>query len=126
MTNPNLAIQQQFVTAVFAGDAATIHALAAADFELVQGSGLPYAGTYRGAAGFLEFLGIFAATLDIEKLEPVGHFLSDDPDRIIFEFDIRAVHRATGRPFDTSLLEAWAFRDGKVAWIRPHYFNIPN
>jgi len=126
MTNPNLAIQQQFVTAVFAGDAATIRSLIAPGFELTQGSGMPYAGAYKGADGFLEFLGVFADTLEIEKLEPVRHFLSEDPDLIVFEFDIAAVHRATGRPFVSSLLETWAFRDGKVAWIKPHYFNVPD
>ena len=126
MGNPNLAIQQQFVAAVFAGDADTIRSLVAPDFELFQGSGMPYAGTYKGADGFLEFLGIFADTLEIERLEPVRHFLSDEPGLIVFEFDIVAVHRATGQPFASSLLETWAFRDGKVAWIKPHYFNVPD
>lgn len=126
MTNPNLAVQQRFVAAVMSGDAETIHALTAPGFILTQGSGMPYAGLYEGADGFLRFLGIFAETLDIEKLEPVRHFQSDDPDLIVFEFDIVAVHRATGKPYVTSLLEAWTFRNGKVAGVKPHYFNVPN
>ena len=126
MTNPNIAIQQQFVTAVFAGDAAALRALCTDNFVLTQGSGMPYAGTFAGADGFLQFLGIFADTLEIEKLEPVRHFLSDDPDLIVFEFDIAGVHRATGRPYATSLLETWAFRDGKVSSVKPHYFNVPD
>jgi ketosteroid isomerase-like protein len=123
--NRNLLVQQQFVAAVFAGDADAIRALAAPEFELVEGSGMPFAGTYRGAEGFLEFLGVFNDTFDLEYLRPVRHFASDDPDRMAFEFDLRGVDRATGAPFDSSLIEAWTFRGGKVVAIKPHYFNVP-
>lgn len=124
--NPNLAVQQAFVTAVFAGAAATIHALAAPDFELLEGSGLPFAGVYRGAEGFLEFLSVFAATFEIERLAPVRSFMSDDPDRLAFEFDLRGIHRATGEVFESSLIELWNFRGGQVVSIKPHYFNVPS
>lgn len=123
--NPNLAVQERFVAAVFAGDAVTIHALAAPDFELLEGSGLPFAGTYRGAEGFLEFLDVFAATFEIERLAPVRSFVSEDPDRLAFEFDLRGVYRATGEVFESSLIELWHFRGGKVVSIKPHYFNVP-
>ncbi len=121
--NPNLAIQEQFVTAVFAGDAETIKALCAPDFELHEGSGLPFAGIYRGAEGFLEFLGMFNDTFDIEQLAPIRTYTSDDPDWLIGELHLRATLRDGGKPFDSSLLEMWHFRDGKVVSIKPHYFN---
>ena len=123
--NPNLAVQVQFVTAVFAGDAETLRALAAPDFLLLEGSGMPFAGTFEGADGFLAFLGVFAETFDIEVLAPVRSFLSDDPDVIAFEFDLRAVVRASGERFESSLIEVWTFRAGKVVTIKPHYFNVP-
>jgi ketosteroid isomerase-like protein len=123
--NRNLLVQQQFVDAVFAGDGDTIRSLAAPDFELVEGSGMPFAGVYRGADGFLEFLGLFSDTFDLEYLRPVRCFASDDPDRMAFEFELRGVHRATGELFESSLIEAWTFRDGRVAVIKPHYFNVP-
>jgi ketosteroid isomerase-like protein len=121
----NLAVQQRFVAAVFAGDADTIRALAAPDFELLEGSGMPFAGVFRGAEGFLKFLGVFNATFELEYLRPAGRFASDDPDRMAFEFELRGVHRATGAPFESSLIEVWTFRDGKVVTIKPHYFNTP-
>lgn len=123
--NPNLAVQERFVTAVFAGDTETIRELAAPDFVMREGSGLPFAGTFAGADGFLAFLGIFAATFDIELLAPVRSFLAQDPDVIAFEFTLKAVVRATGERFESSLIEVWTFRDGKVAAILPHYFNVP-
>jgi len=121
--NPNLAIQEQFVTAVFAGDAGTIEALCAPDFELHEGSGLPFAGTYRGAAGFLEFLGVFNDTFDIEELAPVRTYVTHNPDWLIGEMNLRATLRSSGQRFESSLLEMWQFRNGKVVAIKPHYFN---
>jgi ketosteroid isomerase-like protein len=121
--NPNLALQERFVTAVFAGDADTIRALCAPEFELHEGSGLPFAGTYRGADGFLAFLGIFNDTFEIHELAPVRTFSTDDPAWLIGELNLRATLRATGQAFASSLLELWQFRDGNVVSIKPHYFN---
>lgn len=123
--NPNLAVQERFVTAVFAGDTDTLRALAAPDFVLVEGVGLPFAGTYHGAESFIAFLGVFADTLEIEVLAPVRSFLSDDADVIAFEFELKAVVRSTRERFESSLIEVWTFREGKVAAIKPHYFNVP-
>lgn len=123
--NPNLAVQQRFVTAALSGDSATLAALADPDMVLEQGNATPYRGTYRGAEGFLQFLGAFAGALDIEKLETVRIYQCDDPNYLISEFDIRAVVKATGKPYATTLLERWQFRGGKVIDIKPHYFNSP-
>lgn len=124
-SNRNIGIQAEFVTAVFAGDADTIRRLADPGFELIEGSAVPFAGTYRGADGFLEFLGIFNDTFEIEKLAPVRAYEAEDPDYIAFEFDLRGIHRATGKMFESTLIEVWIFRDGKVLSIKPHYFNSP-
>jgi uncharacterized protein len=119
----NTQVKQQFVAAVFAGDAATIRALADPGFELHEGTGLPFTGTYRGAEGFLQFLGIFSRTFDIERLEPIRSYESPDPDCMAFEFDLRATVRDTGQLFESTLIEVWNFKDGKVLSIKPHYFN---
>jgi ketosteroid isomerase-like protein len=121
--NPNLRIQEQFVTAVFAGDADTIRSLCAPEFELHEGSGLPFAGTFRGAEGFLEFLGVFNDAFDIEYLTPVRTYVSDDPDWLVGELNLRARLRADGKLFESSLVEIWQFKNGKVVGIKPHYFN---
>jgi uncharacterized protein len=122
----NIHIQEQFVAAVFAGDPDTVRTLADPGFELHEGSGLPFAGTYRGAEGFLKFLGIFNQTFDIERLEPTRSYESQDPDWIAFEFDLRATVRNTGQLFESTLIEIWRFKDGKVLSIKPHYFNSLN
>jgi len=124
-TLDNLEVQRSFVEAVFASDAQTIRELAAPDFKLFEGSGLPFAGVYEGAEGFLAFLGTFVDTFEIEKLEPVRHYASDDPDKLAFEFDFQAKVKATGETLETSIVELWQFRNGKVEAIRAHYFNVP-
>jgi ketosteroid isomerase-like protein len=121
--NANLELQHRFVSAVFAGDDATIRSLCHPEFELLQGAGMAFAGSYRGADGFLEFLRIFNETLEIERLEPVRTFLCDDPDRIVTQFEVSATVRSSGERFDSGMLELWTFRDGKVLGCKAHYFN---
>ena len=123
--NPNLAIQQRFVTAVFAGDVATLTELCAPDFVLEQAASMPYAGSYHGAEGFLKFLGIFGETLEIEKLETTRIYQADDPDWLVCEFDLRGVVKATGQTYETTMLERWQFRGGRVVRVKPHYFVPP-
>ena len=121
--NPNLAIKDRFVAAVMAGDQDTLRSLCASDFELHEGSSMPFAGVFDGADGFLRFLGVFFETLDIERLEPIRTYTTDDPDFIACEFEIRGTLRSSGKLFDSSMVEIWRFRDGKVLSIKAHYFN---
>lgn len=121
--NSNLATINRFIAAVFAGDGETIKTLCAPDFQLLEGSGVSFAGTYQGGEGFLHFLGIFGEALDIQRLEPTRTYLSDDPDYVICEMELEATVKATGQAFASSLLERWHFREGKVLEIKPHYFN---
>ena len=121
----NTEVQQRFVAAVCAGDAVTLTALCHADFALEQGAAMPYAGIYRGADGFLTFLGIFGETYDIEKLEPVRTYTCSDPDWLVSEFELVAVVKASGQRYVTTLLERWQFSEGKVLNIKPHYFDPP-
>jgi ketosteroid isomerase-like protein len=123
--NPNLAVQSRFVSAVFAGDRQTILDLADAAFELHEGSGMPFAGTFHGGEGFWNFLGIFNETFDLEYLTPTETFLSSNPDRIAFEFKLRGTLRSSNELFDSTLIEVWEFGAGKVRSIKPHYFNSP-
>lgn len=125
LEHPNNIVKQKFVASVFSGDFDTIRQLVHDNFELHEGSGTGFAGIYRGAAGFIEFLGIFAATFDIKRLEEAGAYVSDDPDSMAFLFELEAVLRSNGAPFSSTLVEAWQFRDGKVAKIIAHYFNSP-
>ena len=99
----------------------TIFGMAAA-YGVVCGS-MMFAGEREG--GTLPFLDIFLGAFDIKRLEETGAFTCDDPDRMVFAFELDAVYRATGAPFMSSLIEAWQFRNGKVLKIVAHYLNSP-
>ena len=121
--NANIAVLERFTGAVMAGDGETVKSLCDPAFQLHEGSGLTFAGTYSGGEGFLAFLGVFMETLEIERLETLRIYQADDPDFVIAEMELRATVRETGKVFASSLLERWQFRGGKVIEIKPHYFN---
>ena len=125
MMASNQEVMGQFVTAALSGDGETLKSLCAPDMVLEQGSGMPYAGSYRGGQGFMEFLGVFGATYDIEQLDLVRTYSTENPDWLVSEFVMKATVKATGKPYATTLVETWHFEGGKVAAIKPHYFNSP-
>ncbi len=121
--NPNLAVQARFAAAVMAGDVATLEELSHPEMVLTQGAGTAYAGTYHGSAGFLEFLGKFAAALDLESIDTIRVFQCDDPGALVCEFDLKSKLKGSDTRYDTTLMELWEFKDGKVIRIKPHYFD---
>lgn len=125
MANPNLSIADRFTKAVYAGDQTTLRSLLDDDFVLRQDRALPYGGVYKGADGFLSFLGEFSKTYEIEALEKTRTFVADDQDVIVFEFAFRGKQLKAGVKFDTTLFERWTFHDGKITSITPHWFEVP-
>ena len=124
--NPNIAIKDRWVEAVFAGDKDTIRELIDPEFELHQPPGLAYEGVYRGVDGFFDFLDRFLAAYDLESLEPTALYVEQsDPDALALEFQIKGILRATGTRFESPQFECWNFRDGKVVSIRVFWFRIP-
>ena len=125
MPNDNIAIKDRFVAAVFAGDTATMRNLLDAAFEVHQPPGLAYAGSYAGADGFLDFIGKFMATYDIEVLSNTDTFISEDSERIVLEFKFTGKVKASGEKFDTNLLECWEFKQDKIMRISVYWFAMP-
>ena len=121
----NLEVKEKFVEAVFANDKETVASFIHPDFVLRQARGLEYAGTYYGAKGFFEFMEKYEPAYEPESLENTGTFTSDDPDILVLEFKSSGIRRSTGNRYDTTVLEVWTFRDGKVLGIAPHWFEQP-
>jgi ketosteroid isomerase-like protein len=124
MSTENIAIMDRFVAAVLAGELNKLPELIDNDFELVHSSTVPYAGIYKGSAGFMRFLDIFMNSYDIERLEPVETFASPT-GAVVVELAFLGKFKSSGKPIDTTILEKWEFRGGKVVRIKPHYFD-PN
>ena len=126
MGNPNVAIKDRFVEAVFSGDHDTLRALIDPSFELHQPDGLPYEGIYKGSDGFLNFLDKFMAAYDLESLDETALYVEDsNPDRLALGFHIKGRMKGDGRSFDSPQFETWDFRDGKLVNIRVFWYKLP-
>lgn len=112
---------EAFFAAFNAQDSATMEALLAPDFVIHEADGLPYAGTYRGFAGWMDLLGKIGATW--EGLTPtIRHFIGDG-QRYAILMDLTLTARATGRTIETSIFELWTVEAGKIREVRPFYWD---
>lgn len=118
------AILDRWLAAVFSGDQQALAGMMHPDFALHQAAGLPYGGVLKGPAGFEHFWRSFGETFEIELLDEVDRFQSAGGD-IVLKFQFRGRLKATGKAFDTTILESFTFRDGRVLAIAPHWFELP-
>ena len=113
---------ERFTAALAAADWATMEAMLDPDFEVVEAEGLPYAGTYRGAAGWRQLSGQVLATWSGFRLRTL-EILGETDDSLVIRFAMSGRSRKTGTPFETSILELWRFRDDRLIGITPYYFD---
>ena len=121
----NLAVADRIMAAFFSGDSDVIQALVDPDFVLEPPREALHYGVYRGGDGFLEFMATFTAAYDLQSADRAGVYASEDGAVLVFELKLRGVVRSSGNGFDTSLMEAWHFDDGRLVLIRPHWFELP-
>lgn len=119
-----------FQAAVASDDRDLLATLVDPEFEVIQSNNLPYGGRYRGIDGFFEFaLGLFPTTWNIEKFEALRRFdeKQTEPgiESTVIQIRLAGTVAATGEPFDTTLLEHWIMRDGKLLFAQPHWFETP-
>ena len=101
----------------------TIHGFADIVPESIERIGFGEDRGIHASGRVAPFFGIFNQTLEIGHMETLRIYTSQDPNYVISEMELRARVRATGKSFDTTLLERWQFRGGKVLSVKPHYFN---
>lgn len=121
MANRDKLSVQAFLDAFAKGDAQAMEALMTPDFVLRQADGLPYGGVYRGAEGWRQFLLRLGQTWS--SLVPGRMTLVGEGPQFGVMADISLTSRATGKALNTSVFELWTMRDGKLAEIRPFYWD---
>lgn len=89
--------------------------------EVIEAAGLPYAGTWKGHAGFLELTTYF--TQNWQFLPGKTFEYVADGDKVVVLTLGTAVAKATGREVEWRLAELFTVRDGLIAEIRPFYFD---
>ncbi|MFJ9852763.1 nuclear transport factor 2 family protein [Streptomyces sp. NPDC101150] len=93
----------------------------APDVVLHQADSLPYGGTWRGHAGMTRFfLAMSAAWESFDMVEQ--EFLATGETAVILT-QVRARARATGRELAFPVLQTITVRDGRIAEIRPFYWD---
>lgn len=113
---------KRFLAAMHAGDRERMGAMMHPDFLIEEAASLPYAGQYRGLEGWLALCKAVIATWKSFSLDFI-EFAGESDDGLVIRFRLRGVSRKTGRPIDSSVLEFWTFRDGKLVSIAPYYFD---
>lgn len=122
----NNEAKDRFVDALFAGDWDRIASLAHPDFELREPDALPYGGIYKGVEGFKKCWELIPqSSHDIERLDTLRTYFTEDPDSILVELDFHGSKRGTGEKFSSKVMEQFEFRDGKILALTLYWFNIP-
>jgi len=122
MSETNLIdIVKKLYACLPAGDWDTYAALTQPDFCVVEASSLPYAGVHQGMDGFMKLIEIVFGTFSEFDAQPAGYY--QNGDTVMVDVNIRMTGRASGKTIDTQLIEVFRFKDGKLAEIKPYYFD---
>jgi len=123
MTDTNKRILERFFEAAHDNNEAALVALMHPDFTVHEADGMPYAGDYKGLAGWYEIFGKVTSVwkdVGIETTMLVGDASGED-----FVAGITLTGKSPdGREsFKTTMLEHWIIKDGKVKECWPHYWD---
>lgn len=119
--NKTEIVQQLFQLAA-AGKWDAVAPLLHPDFELLPAASHPYAGEYRGVAGFQElFRKVFVETYD--RFEPKILEFAEGPNRVVTICAVTVKGKKTGRTEVMSLAEVFYFEKDKLRSIIPHYMD---
>ena len=117
------AAEREYLAAGGAGTASfdPLAPFFATDVVLHQAESLPYGGTWRGHDGMERF---FAAMSQAwEEFEMVEQeFLSTSGTAVVLT-QVHARARATGRELDFPILQTIRIVDGRIADVRPFYWD---
>jgi uncharacterized protein len=93
----------------------------APDVVLHQADGLPYGGTWRGHDGMEQFFVAMSRTWDVFDMVE-QEFLATGTTAVVLT-QIHARARATGTELDFPILQTLRIRDGRIADVRPFYWD---
>ena len=110
-----VGVVQQGYEAVGRGDIPAVLDLLTEDVEwTLQGpSVIPFAGTFRGREGIVEFYSLVGETLEFEQFEP--HKFVGQGDTVVVVGYERSLAKPTGRTFEQEWAHVYTLRDDKIA-----------
>ncbi|MFD8705570.1 nuclear transport factor 2 family protein [Kitasatospora sp. NPDC059648] len=98
-----------------------VAACLAPDVTLHQAPGLPYSGVWQGPEGIERFLAVMGEAW--RTMEFLDQRCFVDGQDVVVTNHVRFVARATGRELHTRIVQEMTVRDGRIAEIRPFYWD---
>lgn len=118
----NLEVVQAFAVAVLGDDMERVAQLTHSDFVVFEAASLPYGGEHRGVEGFFAMFGAMHAAWRGIKVEPLGEIGESQGNVFAMHMLVKG-RMENGKPMASEVFERWEVRDGKVAEIRPFYWD---
>lgn len=92
------------------------------EFVVRESDALPYAGVYRGVAGFRQLAKvIFIDSFKDFKVEP--QYYAEGDNQVLLMATISGIGKETGIPFSSQVAEVYLFEDGLIKEIQPFYWD---
>ncbi len=113
---------EKFLAALNAADFNAMSEMVEPDFVVHEAAGLPYAGDFHGISGWKALSKAVVTTWKDFKLQPL-EFLGETEDTFVVRFALSGRSRKTGKPFETTVMELWRFRNDKLREIIPYYWD---
>jgi len=114
-------IVERFMAAARSGDVASLTAMLAADFRLVEPPSLPYGGEYQGPDGFLQFLAALSA--EVQMLPAEDEYVAAD-DKVWRRSVFRARSKRNEAVIEQPFAELFTVGpDGLIVRIEPFYWD---
>ena len=115
----NLEATQQLYALCAAGEWAAVRDMLADDFFATEAAGLPYEGVFAGKDALERLYRKVMGMMPVEGMDLIQ--MTAGGDWVIVLLEMKA--RDADGEFTIPLAEATRFRDGKVAEIKPYYFD---
>jgi ketosteroid isomerase-like protein len=94
------------------------------DFILYEADGLPFGGEYRGWDGYVDILMRLRAFFKAgERRQDDRSFIPYGDDKVIIHFTVDGYVAKNERHVRMPVLALWELKDGKIARIRPFFFD---
>lgn len=88
------------------------------EWQLPAMQSVPFAGTWRGHDGVMQFLQTLAETQDVIEFQPEEFVAQDDEVIVLGHFKMRV--KATGRVSESAWAHVWTVDAGKITRFREY------
>lgn len=115
-------VVREFYRAGRAGELDIVRSLLAGDVVLVEPNSMPYRGSYRGPDAVVQIqIDLYTRYYEFSSFELTS--VIGDGENAVARVKVAGVARATGRSIETSAVEWFVVRNGKITSITPYHYD---